>query len=418
MILSSAMSPRDSDDPAPAIPRNSAKEDGSPPAEELLQLRPRLVTLHGVWTAGRWQEEIAPVFAPFFRYQPVKYPHFRWYGPFALVLEPIVLIAGLLFAIWLWHGKHAMGWRLTLFSIVVVLVALITTGLRRRLALRHVIRSLGQEGAPGDRPHLIAHSYGSYLVGQMLQRPDCGFRRIVLVGAVLKPDYPFTVVQRGNGAQFEALKNEVGERDWIVRLAGWLRHVRDMGNAGLVGFGGDSTHVHTMDVADATCSQCTGVSPPTWIVHNVRIPVFSHNEQFIHEQYAAEHWLPFLLGLETADLKSWWELCRGGHWALTQQHEVDAQRAQHDLMTREWRWAGGTISEFISQYAPEAASQLAGSPLRQLRFQRLLFEAVALATLRLVDHGGDPERILAARSLDPRIAVFLVLRDVPRLEAP
>ena len=51
-------------------------------------MRERLLTVHGIWAKGAWQEEVARVFAPHFDCISVKYPQYRMLGPLNLVLEP------------------------------------------------------------------------------------------------------------------------------------------------------------------------------------------------------------------------------------------------------------------------------------------------------------------------------------------
>lgn len=55
----------------------------------------RVITVHGLWTEGRWQEEIAPVLYPHFEPGSVKYRSYRFLGPLDLVFEPWVLLPGL-----------------------------------------------------------------------------------------------------------------------------------------------------------------------------------------------------------------------------------------------------------------------------------------------------------------------------------
>lgn len=54
-----------------------------------------VITVHGIWTEGRWQQEIAPVLYPHFEPTSVKYGAYRFLGPLDLVFEPLVLLPGL-----------------------------------------------------------------------------------------------------------------------------------------------------------------------------------------------------------------------------------------------------------------------------------------------------------------------------------
>jgi len=76
-------------------------------------MRERVLTVHGIWTKGAWQEDVARVFAPHFDCISVKYPNIALLGPLNLVLEPyVLLVLGLLLLHCnIWHASDWVGTR-------------------------------------------------------------------------------------------------------------------------------------------------------------------------------------------------------------------------------------------------------------------------------------------------------------------
>jgi serine/threonine-protein kinase len=88
-----------------------------------------------------------------------------------------------------------------------------------------------------DRPSIVAHSFGTYVLGNALLRyPYLRFNKVLLCGSILPRDFPWDVlIDRG---QVQAVRNEYGARDVWTRLAQWF--VPGTGPSGLVGF--SNTH--------------------------------------------------------------------------------------------------------------------------------------------------------------------------------
>jgi serine/threonine-protein kinase len=84
-----------------------------------------------------------------------------------------------------------------------------------------------------ERPSVIAHSFGTYVLGNALLRyPYLRFNRVLLCGSILPTDFPWdALIARG---QIQALRNEYGARDIWTNLAQWF--ISGTGPSGLTGF--------------------------------------------------------------------------------------------------------------------------------------------------------------------------------------
>ena len=87
--------------------------------------------------------------------------------------------------------------------------------------------------ASSAQPDVLAHSFGSWLIGHVLMDdPELRFGRVVLAGSILRPDFDWvSVTQRG---QVEAVLNHCGGQDRWVPLAKLV--IPDAGPSGTKGF--------------------------------------------------------------------------------------------------------------------------------------------------------------------------------------
>lgn len=144
---------------------------------------PWVLALHGMNTKGAWQEEFSWLVAttygrsvPVFVYK---------YG----IVRPGVFLK--------WRQRK----------------------LRDQLAskLRRLTAGL-QDRALGAEPDVLAHSFGSWLIGHALQEyQDLKVGRVLLMGAILRPDFSWSEL-RARG-QVESVLNHYGGRDMWARLA-------------------------------------------------------------------------------------------------------------------------------------------------------------------------------------------------------
>jgi hypothetical protein len=111
-------------------------------------------------------------------------------------------------------------------------------GLRIKLAvLQEEARKLGFKG----RPDLIAHSFGTWLVGHLLEdelRRQQGdrlrFGRVILTGCILRPDFDWARIK--NAGLVEDVMNHYGTADIVVPCA--QATIWDSGPSGRRGFDG------------------------------------------------------------------------------------------------------------------------------------------------------------------------------------
>jgi len=97
---------------------------------------------------------------------------------------------------------------------------------------------------PNAEFNIIAHSNGTYLLGQsLLATPGMQFTHVALAGSVLPPKFPWGEL-RARG-QVVRVRNDRANRDWpVALLCNALRglRMRDVGTGGVAGFEGQGTY--------------------------------------------------------------------------------------------------------------------------------------------------------------------------------
>lgn len=118
----------------------------------------------------------------------------------------------------------------------------------------------------GDRPSVVAHSFGTYILGNALLKYDyLRFNKVILCGSILPRDFPWNeIIERG---QVQAVRNEYGVNDFWTKAVGWF--IRASGPSGAEGF---------------TCAHAR--------LEQERFR-FDHHEYFERGHMEAK-WLPFL----------------------------------------------------------------------------------------------------------------------------
>jgi len=194
------------------------------------------------------------------------------------------------------------------------------------------------------RPHIIAHSFGSYLVGQALNKfPDFRAENVVLVGAILPRSFPWSSILTERRSSVRKVRSECGLSDNVVRAIGLIRlFVRDVGTAGNRGFY-EGVDVHSVQGPMETCALCTAESQA--VVHNVRLRDFGHRDQFLTRNHARSLWLPFLWNLEVEEFISFVDACD-----LAAKHQAnrlyfEAELVIDEMWSRTYSWTGGRSLE-------------------------------------------------------------------------
>jgi hypothetical protein len=102
----------------------------------------------------------------------------------------------------------------------------LTTRLLERIA---VLSRQSDEADLGGAPDVIAHSFGTWLLGHALWRdPTLRVGRVILTGCILRPDFDWATLVARN--QVEAVLNHFGTRDFWAGIAHYL--IPDAGPAG------------------------------------------------------------------------------------------------------------------------------------------------------------------------------------------
>jgi hypothetical protein len=117
------------------------------------------------------------------------------------------------------------------------------------------------------RPSIIAHSFGSYIVGYAMQKyPDIRFDKVILCGSILPVEFDWSTLFHRDQVNF--VRNEFGAQDFWASIVGSF--IRDTGSSGTDGFQLLST-----------------------VVSQESFEYFEHSDYF-HKHHIENHWLPVL----------------------------------------------------------------------------------------------------------------------------
>lgn len=332
----------------------------------------RILTVHGINTDGKWQEDVKFVLEPHFQCKAVRYPHYRRFGALKLILEPWVLalaVGSVLLGWWLRYLSYPLLW---LLGAVVVSIA--SSFVRRDRAHKcyfDQVKGWEYEKAP----HLIAHSMGTYLSARTI-RKHAWFKlsHIVFAGCIVSKRFrwrpvlgfpsinnpttagelPCLTCTAAETAQVVKVRNDVQLLDWVAVAASALRALLfpDFGWAGHSGFKEtvpcppNSPIIHEVPRPDAWCPSCKK-NEHNAPIHNVFCAEYSHSDVFMSPDYIAYFWLPFFWDIEPPEYSLFLEWCleaaqgqQDGDWLLVSETEGK-------LRNREWIWSGCTLSQFV-----------------------------------------------------------------------
>ena len=328
--------------------------------------KPALITIHGIRSTGRWQEEIEPLLSPFYLHLPFKYSEYS-HPVFAVVwlaLEPLAIILGILVTtlclsrVWPPTRKQAAIFivPLVLFSVV----ARVLAAKRRRRVLEafklHWSEKIGFERPP----HIIAHSFGTFLVGAALSKyTDLRVGRLILTGCVLKADYPWaSFVRSKNSQRFTAIHNEMAKRDLIAVSAQLLQgFVPPMGHAGVFGFTDkritrnwdDARLVDSQWHSDSQCGETNQTDHV--LVHNIAHQGLGHSDYFIGMSHARTFWLPFLWEISPGLYERFKDLCIECKELELSGRYLELSDKEEQLRSSCWGWTRGPLEGRVIQVA-------------------------------------------------------------------
>jgi hypothetical protein len=302
-------------------------------------IRQPVALVHGILSKGAWYDIAVPVLSPHFHCVQVRYWQFEKLGAFFLVLTPFGVLA-VAFS----GGAWVAGWldaRWFAWAIAIACFAVMGLMTLRAGALVSVRRQLGSLIFDPRGPHVIAHSFGTYLsVRALKQSTTLLFGRVIFVGCVLPRTYRWPKL----AGRYEEVRNETGSRDGVALLACALTW---LGRAGRNGFHGDAAHVHDVGDALAPCGQCVALAANERVrVHNVSLGKYDHTEFSVEARHAADLWLPTLWGYSPLEFREFTTLCtelaesihNGVVWKQTEKLAKISDRA--------WSWTRAPETTF------------------------------------------------------------------------
>ncbi len=285
---------------------------------------------------------------PFFNYKIYRYKEFRNWAVVKLGAPSIVLIFAILSLIALRHYSF-IEYRGSVIFAICVIISYVCAHLYSYNYFDKVVNNFNEYiFRLGDhyRPHIVAHSLGTFLVGEALQKcAGLSFNTIILTGCVLKRRFSWT----GLAKQYEYVSNEVAERDYVpyvASIASLNYFANDMGCSGALGFAEAAEEVHTTasNAANPGCGsqRCACVRhsmfPTCWArVHNVRHGRFRHGDYLEGVSHAQRFWLPTLLGYDPALYRQFLETCT----------RCDENGNLDELRSLCWGWTQGPLEDFI-----------------------------------------------------------------------
>lgn len=126
-------------------------------------------------------------------------------------------------------------WNFGYFNIVLFLLTFARAAKVRwfREVYRHESKDKEVKLVDGQYPSIVAHSFGTYILGNALLKYDwLRFDKVILCGSILPRDFPWDeLIERG---QVQAVRNEYGTNDTPTRVVRWF--VAGTGPSGREGF--------------------------------------------------------------------------------------------------------------------------------------------------------------------------------------
>jgi hypothetical protein len=352
-----------------------------------------LITIHGIWTTGDWQERLEEVFSPHLHYESFKYSEFQGYliAVFFLAMEWLAVgagIAGFVIA-WQrgWLKADLMHWGIAaLLAISLVLIASFLADFRRDRVVTDFVNFVDKAGGFGEPPHFLAHSLGTFIIGRMLLRFSVAkAEKIVFFGCVLRPDFDWGTVR----TQFQGIRNELGSRDWVSSITALLSpFIREMGPGGRKGFRKPPGVILTLTQQQSgeewqgcECALCKGKS--NFAVLNIEGQRIDHNNIGAVTILARKSWLPYLWDIPPARFESFVNLCEICD-RMEEESNPDLPEKIDELLAGCWYWTRGPLHEFLGRILSALAVTPDDQSIRSLATS--LFRTIAEAN-RSTDAG-------------------------------
>ena len=335
-----------------------------------------VLLIHGINSDGSWRDDVARVLRPHFKPVPVTYGHYRWLGATKLLLEPWTW-ALLSLLVYFALSLYLSAWvALPTALLLGTGAGILSSPLRRRLALRSLVRQASPYVSFG-RPHVIAHSFGTYLTVWALKTiPAVRARRIVLVGCVVNAAFDWRGLKSTKPDVFESVRNDWTNQDQVVRLGRLIEHrIPDFGHAGLTGFTPVSGWVHSVASPSLACSSCR--NPSDAPVHNFDCSGLGHSDSFLGAAHAARFWLPFLWGFDAVEYGELLDCCESASDLLQNGHLPELKVVEDELLNSDWEWAGRKLVDYMQDVVKNHPKLAGRDPLEIVgRAARLFWQTV------------------------------------------
>jgi pimeloyl-ACP methyl ester carboxylesterase len=380
--------------------------------------RPVVVTVHGVNPDPSWQAMVGRVLGPHFRCIHLSYDKYSTLlGPVQVLFSLSLLMIAVAGAAVLVCFDH--GWLAILVALVAIVTSPVAAWLTRRRCVAEFKRQLSAAVGHVPVPHLIAHSFGTYLTGNALRKfPDLSFQKIIFIGSVLPSTFDWKTIQTERNA-FVEIRNEKGLRDQVVPLLRWVRWIaRDLGAAGIGGFQGDPTYVHDEQSAWGPCPTCVSGSAP---IHNVALEDFLHSDTLLGPGHARRLWLPYFWGYAPREFDEFVRLCWKAAYLKQEELLNELAPVEAELRARAWTWTSGTIEAYISRYLDKLANKSAkrakaiAAHRDKIIDETIGFSYVAVTDAALESQKDDDVSPQVASALHPLIAITRAAIDATDL---
>lgn len=313
--------------------------------------RPHLYTIHGIGKRGtEWQEQMASIASSFFQCKAIEYDEFFNFGWLKVIAETLYVVLILFVCVVLWTLRYFQDPRAIFLFILAAALGCVCVfrcaQMRRSKAIDKVYLSLDRGAHGGPRPHIIAHSLGTYLLCEVLEKyTNVHVLNVIMCGSVVKRSYSW----QGKRSRVNQVFNEIAGRDIWANLARFLTTaIPGMGPSGSNGFDGDAVDralinpekVRTgCSIRSMCCSRHGSDGPPcTSLVHNVRYPKLKHCDFFVGTGHMRSYWLPRLLGYDPALFRQFQEACHDCNIAWKGPPDK-YNKAFVYLQTSCWGWA-------------------------------------------------------------------------------
>jgi hypothetical protein len=328
---------------------------------------------------GPWPTVAMTVLSPHFQCEWLPYHEYdHWWGPIKAVFNiPVLAITSAAMGTCFWLIRSP-EWLLLIIEFIVALIGTVIAVTvarfqRQRCADRLKADMDDRLRSTGPRPHVIAHSLGTWMSMTILFKfLFVHFDRVVLVGNILRRRFDWEGLLNRKPEAFRDIRAELGASDWVVRLAAIAGLLPgDIGGAGVWGFKGPSQLVHTIPDPTYACGQCLLAGHRQAGVHNVPLGGYGHSDVFLGKDHCHQLWLPFLWGFPPHEFIRYEDLC-SMHVSLRDKIEKqvatpgdkeDFLLVHRELLTREWSWLGASLEKHIesrlSRLSPSTRNDIA-----------------------------------------------------------